>query len=95
MSSLGADSVFGDAISDVYERYLVPLIFDPYALDMASRVAARGPTRVLEIAAGTGVVTRAMSVALPSSVSIVATDLNAAMLKQAARVGTSHPVDWR
>jgi SAM-dependent methyltransferase len=50
---------------------------------------------VLEVAAGTGVVTRAMALALPETVSIVATDLNQAMLDRAAAVGTKHPVEWR
>jgi SAM-dependent methyltransferase len=95
MHSGESDSRFGDSISSAYERYLVPLIFEPYALDMASRVAARSPTRVLEIAAGTGVVTRALATVLPSSVPLVATDLNEAMLNQASRVGASRPVEWR
>jgi SAM-dependent methyltransferase len=50
---------------------------------------------VLEVAAGTGVVTRAMVSALPEAVSIVATDLNQAMLDRAAAVGTKRPVEWR
>ncbi len=50
---------------------------------------------MLEIAAGTGVVTRAMASALPASVSIVATDLNQAMLDEAAAIGTRRAVEWR
>jgi ubiquinone/menaquinone biosynthesis C-methylase UbiE len=95
MHSGESDGVFSDSISSAYERYLVPLIFEPYALDMARRVAARNPARVLEIAAGTGVVTRALASVLPSSVPIVATDLNEAMLNQASRAGTSRAVEWR
>src|SRR5207249_1888286 len=49
----------------------------------------------LEIAAGTGVVTRALASVLPSPVSIVATDLNQAMLDEASAVGTRRPVEWR
>lgn len=89
------DSAFSDAISDVYERHLVPLIFEPYAVAMAERLAAAPAARVLELAAGTGVLTRALASQLPSTVSITATDLNASMLDQAARVGTSRPVEWR
>jgi hypothetical protein len=58
MTSPGTDRVFNGSIPTLYEAYLVPLIFEPYAADLASRVAARSPRRVLEIAAGTGVVTR-------------------------------------
>src|SRR5262249_16414064 len=79
----------------IYETYLVPLIFQPYADDLARRVAARPVRRVLEIAAGTGVVTRALAKGLPGHVEIVATDLNQAMVDHAAAIGTARPVEWR
>jgi len=53
----GVDSGFVGSIPQIYERYLVPLIFEPYAADVARRVVSVAPKRVLEIAAGTGVVT--------------------------------------
>jgi len=90
-----SDVAFGDAISRVYERHLVPLLFEPYARDMSRRVASRAPKRVLELAAGTGVVTRAMVSALTPDTIIVATDLNDTMLAQAERVGTARPVQWQ
>ena len=90
-----ADRAFAGSIPQLYERYLVPLIFEPYAADLASRVALRQPSRVLEIAAGTGVVTRQLANALPPRVSIVATDLNQPMLDQAAATGTTRPVEWQ
>ena len=89
------DTVFAGSVPAVYEQYLVPLIFQPYADDIARRVAALRPSQVLEIAAGTGVVTRAMASTLPAAVSIVATDLNQAMLDHASARGTSRPVEWR
>jgi len=89
------DKVFTGSIPKLYDTYLVPLIFEPYAADLAHRLASRPVTRVLEIAAGTGVVTRALAVALPDKVSIVATDLNQAMLDQASAVGTKRAVEWR
>ena len=79
----------------LYDTYMVPLIFEPYATDLANRLVSRPVTRVLEIAAGTGVVTRALAAALPDKVSIVATDLNQAMLDQASAVGTKRAVEWR
>ncbi|MHB1100744.1 MAG: class I SAM-dependent methyltransferase [Burkholderiales bacterium] len=95
MSSPNIDKVFAGSIPKLYETYLVPLIFEPYAADLATRLNARRVSRVLEIAAGTGVVTRALASALPESVSIVATDLNQPMLDQAATVGTKRAVEWR
>jgi len=89
------DKVFTGSIPKLYDTHLVPLIFEPYATDLANRLASRSVTRVLEVAAGTGVVTRALAVALPDKVSIVATDLNQAMLDQASAVGTKRAVEWR
>ena len=89
------DSVFAGSVPQLYERYMVPLIFAPYAADLARRVAARAPSRVLEIAAGTGVVTRQLASALPSNAAIVASDLNQPMLDHAAAIGTSRQVEWR
>jgi len=95
MSNTDADKVFSGSIPKLYETYLVPLIFEPYATDLVNRLASRTLSRVLEIAAGTGVVTRALASKLPERVSIVATDLNQAMLDQASAVGTRRPVEWR
>ena len=95
MSSPEIDKVFTGSIPKIYEEYLVPLIFEPYAADLANRVATRSLARMLEIAAGTGIVTRKLASVLPESVSIVATDLNQAMLDLASEVGTRRPVEWR
>lgn len=90
-----ADRLFAGSIPQLYDEYMVPLIFEPYAADLAARVAKHQPSSLLEIAAGTGVVTRHLSKALVPEVRIVATDLNQAMLDRAAAVGTSRPVEWR
>ena len=95
MTSPDGDKLFAGSIPQFYEQYMVPLIFAPYAADLASRVARRRPARVLEIAAGTGVVTRQLASVLAPEASIIATDLNQAMLDHAAAVGTARAVDWR
>jgi len=95
MSNTDADKVFSGSIPKLYDKYLVPLIFEPYATDLVNRLRGRRLARVLEIAAGTGVVTRALASALPESAAIVATDLNQTMLDQGAAVGTKRPVEWR
>lgn len=89
------DKVFTGSIPKLYDTHLVPLIFEPYAADLAHKLASRSLARVLEIAAGTGVVTRALASALDENVSIVATDLNQAMLDHASAVGTKRAVEWR
>jgi ubiquinone/menaquinone biosynthesis C-methylase UbiE len=88
------DSIFAGPVPEVYDRYLVPLIFEPYARDVVSIVANERPSRVLEIAAGSGVVTRELSRRLPDA-AITASDLNQAMLDHARRVGTDHTVEWQ
>jgi len=93
--SLDTDKVFTGSIPRLYDTCLVPLIFEPYAADLVSRLSSRTPSRVLEIAAGTGVVTRALVSVLPASVSIIATDLNQAMLDHASMVGTKRAIEWR
>lgn len=95
MAGSSVDTAFTGSVAQLYESHLVPLIFEPYAVDMARRVAARGPRRVLEIAAGTGAVTRQLAVMLDPACEIVATDLNPAMLDEAQRIGTARPVQWR
>src|SRR5438105_12416021 len=95
MAISDSDKIFAGSIPKLYDTHLVPLIFEPYAADLANRLRSRSLSRVLEIAAGTGVVTRALAAVLSESVTIVATDLNQAMLDQGAAVGTKRAVEWR
>jgi ubiquinone/menaquinone biosynthesis C-methylase UbiE len=89
------DTVFSGSIPSLYDRYLGPLIFEPYADDLARRLTALDPERVLETAAGTGIVTRALDRALSPRASIVATDLNQPMLDHAAERIASSLVSWQ
>lgn len=89
------DKAFTESIAQIYERLLVPLIFAPYARDLAARIARVSPHRLLETAAGTGVVTRALSAELPADVSITATDLNEPMLALAKAALPDPRVEWR
>lgn len=79
------DKQFAGSIPEIYDRFLVPLLFRSYARDLAERVASVNPGRVLETAAGTGVLTREMSLLLPGHVSIVATDLSQPMIDYALK----------
>jgi ubiquinone/menaquinone biosynthesis C-methylase UbiE len=78
------DKLFVGSIPDIYDRLLVPLIFEPYARDLAVRIAGTKPDDVLETAAGTGVLTSAVVSHLPQHSRIIATDLNQPMLDRAA-----------
>ncbi len=78
------DKLFAGSIPEFYDRHMVPLIFAPYAIDLAERVAHGEPEHVLETAAGTGVLTRAMAARLAPETRITATDLNPPMIEYAA-----------
>jgi ubiquinone/menaquinone biosynthesis C-methylase UbiE len=85
---------FTGSVPEFYQRNLVPMIFEPHARTLAAQMATLTTGRVLELAAGTGAVTRALLEALPAEVAIIATDLNEAMLTQAKfQVGAEH-VEW-
>src|SRR5262245_3544992 len=75
-------AAFAGSLAEFYDRYLVPLIFAPYAEVVADRAKALLPRRVLETAAGTGVVTEALARLLPRDVTITATDLNEPMIER-------------
>ena len=90
-----ADRVFAGSVPEIYDRYLVPLIFEPFANDLVSRLRELDISSVLEVAAGTGVVTRAMAAGLRESVQLTATDLNPPMIDYAVSVGTARPVRWQ
>jgi len=90
-----SDKVFAGSIPEFYDRYFVPLIFAPYAADLARRLQETKPERVLEIAAGTGAVTRAITARLPTSARITATDLNEPMLDYAKTKLADPRVTWK
>jgi len=93
---LEADKAFTGSIPENYDRYMVPLIFEPYAADIARRAVALAPGAVLETAAGSGVVTRALAPKLLRGASYTATDLNQPMVHYAAsRQPPDTPVTWR
>src|SRR5262245_38892360 len=96
MAMLQTDKTFAGSVPENYDRYLVPLIFEQFAADLARRAASLSPTAVLETAAGTGVVTRALAPKLSPAASYVVTDLNQAMLDHAAsRQPPDSRIQWR
>lgn len=90
------DKVFAGAIPDVYDDYLVPLIFETYAVDLAKRVASFEPKSILETAAGSGVVTRELAPLLSDDAHYWVTDLNQPMLDRALRRQPADDrIEWR
>lgn len=95
MQTSGNDTRFGDAVAAFYQQHLVPLIFAPYAVDLAARIVRVPTASVLELAAGTGVLTRELAARLAPGTHLVATDLNESMLAVAQAQETARKVEWR
>lgn len=90
------DKIFAGSIPELYNTYLVPLIFETYAADLARRVSEPLPRTVLETAAGSGVVTRVLARRLASEARYVVTDLNPPMLDHAqAQQGEDSRIEWQ
>ncbi|MBK9036537.1 MAG: methyltransferase domain-containing protein [Myxococcales bacterium] len=87
-------TAFVGSIPELYDRHLGPVLFEPYARELARRLPP-GPLRILEIAAGTGRLTRQLLAALPATGAVIATDLNPPMLVEAAQRITDARVTWR
>lgn len=95
MASDESEPMFTSSVSEVYDELLVPLVFEQYARDLTQRLTGMESGSVLEVAAGTGVVTRRLASVLRPEVSITATDLSQAMIDRATRIGTERAVEWR
>ena len=95
------DAVFAGSIPEFYHRYLGPLLFAGYATDLAGRLQMlpANDASVLELAAGTGILTERLKSRLPPEVRLTATDLNAPMLEVAKRRLSAGPmatgITWR
>jgi len=87
------DKVFAGPVPQLYDRYLGPILFQPFAEVVAERLG-KTDRAILETAAGTGIVTHAIAAALPQS-SILATDLNQAMLDVAAAKTSAADLTWQ
>lgn len=85
-----AEATFSGSVPERYDELLVPLIFNDYADEIVQRVHVASGVRVLEIACGTGVVTRKLRERLPEDTALIATDLSADM--QAIAIANLHGV---
>jgi ubiquinone/menaquinone biosynthesis C-methylase UbiE len=89
---------FLGTIPELYDRHLGPVVFEPYAADLVRRVAVDPGASVLEVACGTGIVTRHLRQRLPATVKLTATDLNQPMIDYArSKPGFDalEPIEWR
>lgn len=90
------NAAFVGSIPENYDLYLGPVLFEPYAADLAARLQVPENASVLELACGTGIVTRRLRDRLNPDAKLVATDLNEAMLDYArAKFAPESPVQWQ
>ena len=92
---MSAPASFTGSVPAYYDRCLGPVLFEPYAADIARRLPQRDDLRVLEVACGTGIVTRHLRAALPDSATLVATDLFDPMLDHARASVPDPGIEWR
>ena len=95
MITTKTDTAFVGSVPELYTCYMGPMLFEPYAADLASRVKGMTSGRLLETACGTGIVTLAIAAALPEGVAITATDLNQPMLDFAMSQPGGERVEWQ
>jgi SAM-dependent methyltransferase len=88
-------AAFSGSVPGNYDRYLGPALFEPYAVDLTTRVPAAEAVRVLELACGTGRLTGHLRASLPASASLVATDLNEPMLEFARTAVPGPGITWQ
>lgn len=93
MSASAAE--FSGSVPGFYDRYLGPILFEPFARDLVARLPNRERLRVLELACGTGILTRRIRESLPDSATVIATDLNQAMIEYAREVVHAPDIEWR
>jgi len=90
------NAAFTGSIPENYDRYLGPVLFEPYAKDLVARLNISDDASVLELACGTGIVTRQLFETRSSRVKIVATDLNEAMFNYGRdKFGSETSVEWK
>jgi ubiquinone/menaquinone biosynthesis C-methylase UbiE len=90
------DAAFSGSVPENYDQYLGPAFFEPYAADLVERVPWRDSVSILEIACGTGVVTRRLLERLPRDAKLVATDLNDGMISYAQdKLRGADRVEWK
>jgi ubiquinone/menaquinone biosynthesis C-methylase UbiE len=91
---VSSTTAFVGSVPELYDRINGPMMFEPHARDLAQRVP-EGARRILEVAAGTGRVTRHLVARLPAGGELIATDLNPAMLDYARSVIDDARITWR
>ena len=90
-----AEATFTGSIPENYDQYLGPLLMSPFGRNLVNRIPTTGVKDVLELACGTGIVTKLLRERLPSDIRLVATDLSQGMLDFAKKKTYEKSVEWK
>lgn len=94
MTRTAYNTSFGDNAAENYEKYFVPVIGRPFALDLVNEAGLRPGERVLDVACGTGTIARLAAERVAPGGSVSALDVNAAMLSVARSLSSGTPIKW-
>lgn len=96
-SAISNDAVlnFNGSVPEVYETVLGNFIFEPFAVDIVNRISNKNAFNVLELAAGTGRVTKHLIHAFSPNAKIVASDISLPMMEKAKLVVSSQNLTWQ
>ena len=86
---------FSGSIPHHYEQYLGPMFFEPYAIEVSKRIDPSSVHIVLEIASGTGRVTRHLRERIPGTSKLIASDISQDMLSVAKEKLRNLDIDWQ
>jgi len=86
---------FSGSVAAHYDQYLGPLFFEPYAIEVANRIDPKNINTALELAAGTGIVTRHLRKLLPKESTLIASDVSADMLQIAKDKLKAEDIEWQ
>jgi len=92
---MGSVTAFEGTIPVNYDKYLGPILFEPYALDIINRLKNDEIENLLELACGTGRLTRHLVGRIPANGRLVATDLNQAMIDIAKTKVQDEKIEWK
>lgn len=80
--------------AEIYERHMVPAIFSRWAPDLLQAARVQTGERVLDVACGTGAVTRLLAERVGLTGNVVSLDINPGMLAVARRTVLGPNIEW-
>lgn len=93
--SFDTSALFNSAVAPHYDKYQGPIFFEPYAIEISKRIDPTSVKTALEIACGTGRVTRHLRKTLSPAAKLIATDISPDMLAVAKDILGDENIEWQ